>query len=59
LQHWHCGEFAGKSAQYVGGVLTLGAGLRVAKIIDAPIVDMMPALILVMPLSLLWTSLLG
>ena len=42
-----------------GGVLTLGAGLRVAKIIDAPIVDMMPALILVMPLSLLWTSLLG
>lgn len=42
-----------------GGVLTLGAGLRVAKIMDAPIVDMMPALILVMPFSLLWTSLLG
>ena len=40
-------------------MLTLGAGLRVAKIMDAPIVDMMPALILVMPFSLLWTSLLG
>lgn len=42
-----------------GGVLTLGAALRVAKILDAPIVDMMPALILVMPLSMLWTGLIG
>lgn len=42
-----------------GGVLTFGAALRVAKIKDAPIVDMMPALILVMPLSALWTMLLG
>lgn len=42
-----------------GGVLSFGAALRVAKIKDAPIVDMMPALILVMPLSALWTAILG
>lgn len=42
-----------------GGILTLAAGLRVSKILNAPIVDMMPALILVMPVSMLWTALIG
>lgn len=40
----------------LGGVLTMAAGLRVAKIKNMPIVDMMPALILVMPFSMLWTA---
>lgn len=39
----------------LGGILTLSAGLRVAKIKNMPIVDMMPSLILVMPFSMLWT----
>ena len=40
-----------------GGVLTMAAGFRVSKIKSVPLVDLMPALILVMPLSLLWTIL--
>ena len=42
-----------------GGVLTLAAGFRVSKIKSVELVDLMPALILVMPLSLLWTTLVG
>ena len=42
-----------------GGVLTMSAGFRVAKIKSVPLVDLMPALILVMPFSLLWTMLMG
>lgn len=42
-----------------GGLLTLAAGMRVAKLKTFPVVDMMPALILVMPLSALWTMLMG
>lgn len=38
-----------------GGLLTFAAGLRVAKIKAVPVVDMMPALILIMPFSALWT----
>ena len=41
----------------LGGVLTIAAGLRVAKIKNMPIVDMMPALILIFPFSALWTAL--
>jgi hypothetical protein len=51
------GMFADLSA--CGGLLTLAAGLRVAKIKNLPIVDMMPALILVMPFSALWTAIMG
>ena len=40
-----------------GGILTMAAGFRVAKIKSAPLVDLMPALILVMPFSALWSSL--
>ena len=40
-----------------GGVLTMSAGFRVSKIKSVPLVDLMPALILVMPFSLLWTIL--
>ncbi|MDO4459285.1 MAG: DUF554 domain-containing protein [Clostridia bacterium] len=40
----------------LGGILTLAAGFRVSKIKDMPIVDMMPALILVMPFSMLWSA---
>ena len=42
-----------------GGLITFAAGLRVAKIQNVPVVDMMPALILVMPFSALWTLLMG
>ena len=42
-----------------GGVLTMAAGFRVSKIKPVPLVDLMPALLLVMPFSLLWTMLMG
>ena len=42
-----------------GGVLTMSAGFRVSKIKSVPLVDLMPALILVMPFSALWTMLMG
>ena len=40
-----------------GGILTMAAGFRVSKIKSVPLVDLMPALILVMPFSALWSSL--
>lgn len=42
-----------------GGILTLATGLCVAKIKDFPLINMMPALLLVMPLSAFLTVLLG
>ena len=42
-----------------GGILTMAAGFRVAKIKSLPLVDLMPALILVMPFSWLWSTLMG
>lgn len=42
-----------------GGILTLAAGFRVAKIKSVPLVDLMPALILVMPFSMAWSFLMG
>ena len=42
-----------------GGILTMAAGFRVSKIKSVPLVDLMPALILVMPFSMLWTALMG
>ena len=40
-----------------GGILTLAAGLRVSGIKSTPITNLIPALILVMPLSWLWSLL--
>ncbi|MFV0353268.1 MAG: DUF554 domain-containing protein [Oscillospiraceae bacterium] len=40
-----------------GGVLTLAAGLRVAGIKNTPIANMVPALVLILPLSALWEML--
>ncbi len=37
-----------------GGILTIAAGLRVSKIKDFPLINMLPALILVMPFSAVW-----
>lgn len=37
-----------------GGVLTIAAGLRVSKIKDIPLINMIPALVLIMPLGYLW-----
>ena len=51
------GMFADLSA--CGGILTLAAGMRVAKIKSVPLVNLIPSLILVMPLSALWTTLMG
>ena len=39
-----------------GGVLLLATGLRMMKIKEFPIADMIPAMLLVMPLSSLWTA---
>ena len=39
-----------------GGFLLVATGCRIAKIQDFPVADMIPAMILVMPLSALWTS---
>ena len=40
-----------------GGILTMAAGFRVSRIKSVPMVDLMLALILVMPFSLLWSNL--
>ena len=42
-----------------GGVLTMSAGFSCLKIKSVLLVDLMPALILVMPFSALWTMLMG
>ena len=51
------GMFADLSA--CGGILTLAAGMRVAKIKSVPLINLIPSLILIMPLSALWTTLMG
>ena len=40
----------------VGGFLLLATGCRIAKMEDFPIADMIPAMLLVMPISWMWTS---
>jgi uncharacterized membrane protein YqgA involved in biofilm formation len=40
-----------------GGILTIAAGLRVSGIKNTPIGNMIPALVLVMPLSFAWNLL--
>lgn len=39
-----------------GGFLLLATGFRIAKMQEFPIADMLPAMVLVMPLSALWTN---
>ena len=39
-----------------GGFLLIATGCRIAKIQDFPVADMIPAMVLVMPLSALWTN---
>ena len=39
-----------------GGFIMLATGFRMVKLLDFPIADMLPAMILVMPFSALWTS---
>ena len=39
-----------------GGLLLIATGLRIAKIENFPVADMIPAMVLVMPLSALWTN---
>jgi hypothetical protein len=39
-----------------GGVLMLATGLRIAGIKSFPIADMLPAMVLVMPISAFWTN---
>ena len=36
------------------GILTIAAGLRISKIKEVPLMNLVPALILVMPFSWLW-----
>ncbi len=42
-----------------GGILTLAAGLRVSAIKHYPIANMIPSLVLVLPVSAAWTALMG
>ena len=42
-----------------GGVLLIATGLRMAKIRDFPIADMIPAMVLVMPVSGVWVRFLA
>ena len=42
-----------------GGILTMAAGMRVAKIKSVPLINLIPALILVTPFSALWTAFMG
>lgn len=42
-----------------GGILTLAAGLRVSGIKNFPLANMIPALVLALPASALWTALMG
>lgn len=39
-----------------GGILMLATGFRMAKIKEFPVADMIPAMILVMPVSWLWSG---
>ena len=39
-----------------GGLILLATGLRIAKIKDYPIADMIPAMVLVWPISYAWTA---
>lgn len=39
-----------------GGLIMLATGFRIAKIADFPIADMIPAMILIWPVSWMWTS---
>ena len=39
-----------------GGGLFIATGCRIAKMQDFPVADMIPAMVLVMPLSALWTN---
>ena len=39
-----------------GGFVLLATGLRIAKIKEFPIADMIPAMILVMPISAIWVN---
>ena len=52
---------AGMQADFAacGGVLMLATGLRIANIKSFPIADMLPAMVLVMPVSALWTKVAG
>ncbi len=42
-----------------GGLLTMAAGMRMSRIKMFPLIDMLPSLVLVMPLTKLWLALLG
>ena len=39
-----------------GGFQLIATGCRIAKMQDFPVADMIPAMVLVMPLSALWTN---
>ncbi|WP_197036964.1 hypothetical protein [Faecalibacterium prausnitzii] len=71
----HFRQYAGKSSENFGrkregwhrpalltrfiSSLTMAAGFRVSRIKSVPLVDLVPALILVVPFSMLWTALMG
>jgi uncharacterized membrane protein YqgA involved in biofilm formation len=40
-----------------GGFIMLATGFRMVKLLDFPIADMIPAMVLVMPFSALWARL--
>ena len=42
-----------------GGIIMLGAGLRQSSLLEVPILSMLPGMLLVMPISALWTRFMG
>ena len=42
-----------------GGLLTIAAGMRMAKIRAYPLIDLLPALVLVLPFTGIWQALAG
>jgi len=43
----------------VGGLVLLATGLRIARVRDFPIAEMIPAMLIIWPISRLWTLLMG
>lgn len=51
-------DYAGYDCDFkaCGGFLLLATGFRIAKIHDFPVADMIPAMVLVMPVSWFWVN---
>jgi len=51
-----CSEAMINDFKAVGGVLLIATGFRVIKVKDFPVADMIPAMVLAMPISYMWST---